>query len=289
MRSGLKGAPTLNLKITMIWAVTLTGLLWAIYRMRLWHIAREFERALQVRVAERARIARELHDTLFCSFNALIMHLEAASLLFQSQPAEAKRTLDSTIAQAAQAINAGREVVQGLRGPITYTDEVPEAIGRLADEISQSPGLPPPDAEGQSHRIPFSVLVEGTPRPLRLLIRDEVLRIAAEALRNAYQHSRGTRIEVELRYTPRQFRLRIRDDGQGIDAEVLASRGRQGHFGLKGMHERADLINGKFTVWSARGVGTELELTIHYCPEAPRSRCNALTMKSMNSRIRGGR
>jgi signal transduction histidine kinase len=89
-----------------------------------------------------------------------------------------------------------------------------------------------------------------------------VYRIAKEALRNAFQHSYGTQIEVELRYHGRQFRLRVRDDGQGVDPQILASGGREGHFGLKGMHERAELAGGRLKVWSARGAGTELELTI---------------------------
>jgi signal transduction histidine kinase len=65
-----------------------------------------------------------------------------------------------------------------------------------------------------------------------------------------------------LRYHVRQFRLRIRDDGRGVDPQILASRGREGHFGLKGMHERAELAGGKLRVWSAGGAGTELEVTI---------------------------
>jgi signal transduction histidine kinase len=94
------------------------------------------------------------------------------------------------------------------------------------------------------------------------IVRDEVYRIAREALRNAFRHSRGSLIEAELHYDVRQFRLRIRDDDLGVDAQILASGGRDGHFGLKGMHERAELAGGKLTVWSARGAGTELELTI---------------------------
>jgi signal transduction histidine kinase len=243
--------------------VVLTGLLWAFYRMRLRHLAREFERTLNARVAERIRIARDLHDTLLGSFNGLLFHLEAASILFQTRPAEAKRTLDSTIAQAARVINEGREAVQGLRSSVAPSNDLAKAIGRLAKEISPSTAAPTePSAASEPQPAAFRVIVEGASRRLHPIVWDEVYRIATEALRNAFQHSRGTRIEVELRFLVRQFRLRIRDDGLGVDAQILASGGRDGHFGLKGMHERAELAGGKLTVWSAQGVGTELELTI---------------------------
>jgi signal transduction histidine kinase len=253
--------------VQVIWvlavgALTFAGLLWTLYRMRLRHIAREFERALEARIAERTRIARELHDTLLGSFNALLLHLEAASILFQTQPSEAKRTLDNTIAQAARAIDQGREAVQGLRSPVTQSDDLVTAIGRLAAEISQSRARLEPGAGSEPERSAFRVVVEGAIRHLHPMVMDEVYRIAAEALRNAFQHSHATQIEVELHYHHRRFSLRIRDDGRGVDAQTLASRGREGHFGLKGMHERADLAGGKLAVWSARGVGTELELTI---------------------------
>jgi signal transduction histidine kinase len=86
--------------------------------------------------------------------------------------------------------------------------------------------------------------------------------VAVEALRNAFKHARASVIEMELHYDDRELRLRVRDDGCGIDAAVLDSGGRAGHYGLAGMHERADLVRGKLGVWSRLGAGTEVELTI---------------------------
>lgn len=106
------------------------------------------------------------------------------------------------------------------------------------------------------------VEVEGTARDLHPIIRDEIFRVAAEALRNAVQHSQGTRVEVELWYGSREFRLRVRDDGRGVDPPVLGVGGREGHFGLRGMYERAEVAGGKLTIWSARDSGTEVELVI---------------------------
>lgn len=239
----------------LIGVLSFAALLWAVYRYRLRHLAREVELTLEARIAERARIARDLHDTLLGSLNGLLMHLEAASLLFPTRPHEAKQTLDSTIARVARVIDEGRKALEGLRRPVTPSHDLAILIGRLREEIA-------PAATNPSHPIAFHVEVEGAPRPLHSIVSDEVYRIACEALRNAFQHAHCTQVEVELSYHSREFRLRVRDDGQGFDSETLASRRRQGHFGLKSMQERAELAGGKFTVWSALGAGTELELTI---------------------------
>jgi signal transduction histidine kinase len=93
-------------------------------------------------------------------------------------------------------------------------------------------------------------------------LRDEIYRIAAEALRNAFRHAGARQIEVEIRYDNQQFRLRVRDDGRGMDAAVLSGEGPEGHFGLLGMRERAKLIGGKLVVWSEVDAGTEVELIV---------------------------
>ena len=104
--------------------------------------------------------------------------------------------------------------------------------------------------------------VEGASRDLAPIIRDDVYRIAGEALRNAFHHAQAKQIEVEIRYDPRQLRVRIRDDGKGMDPKILESGERAGHFGLPGMRERAQSVGGKLSVWSEVGSGTETELTI---------------------------
>src|SRR4029453_9818759 len=104
--------------------------------------------------------------------------------------------------------------------------------------------------------------VEGETRDLHPIVRDEIYKIAAEALRNAFRHADAERVEVEIRYDDEQFRLRVRDDGKGIDAKVLANQGLDGHYGLRGMPERAEVIGGKLAVWSEFGAGTEIELQL---------------------------
>ncbi len=101
-----------------------------------------------------------------------------------------------------------------------------------------------------------------TPRDLHPILRDEVYRITGESIRNAFRHADAKQIEVEIHYDDRRLRVRVRDDGKGIDPKLLSDDGREGHFGLRGMRERAKLIGGKLTVWSELDAGTELELSI---------------------------
>jgi signal transduction histidine kinase len=105
-------------------------------------------------------------------------------------------------------------------------------------------------------------VVPGARRARCILLRDEIYRIACEASRNAFKHASATQIEVELRYDERQLRLRVRDDGKGIDPQFLTDESRAGHYGLHGVPERAELIGGKLTVWSAQDAGAEVELII---------------------------
>jgi signal transduction histidine kinase len=97
---------------------------------------------------------------------------------------------------------------------------------------------------------------------LHPIVRDEIYKIAAEALRNAFRHAQATRVEVEIRYDDEQLRLRVRDDGRGMDRAVLEGLGVEGHYGLAGMKERAATIGGTVAVWSDVGAGTQVELCL---------------------------
>jgi len=220
-----------------------------------WSIARRIiELRLDERVRERTRIARELHDTLLQSFQGVLLKFYAVSYLLPDRPAEAQQKLEGVMEEARQAITEGRDAVQGLRSSTVVSNDLARAIstfgeGLVADQID-------PDAPD------FRVLVVGASRDLPPILRDEVYRIAGEALRNAFRHAGAKRIEVEIHYDKRLLRMQIRDDGKGIDPQVLGTGGRAGHHGLPGMHERANIAGGKLAIWSERGEGTEIELTI---------------------------
>ena len=230
------------------------GLVWTGYHGRVRQIARQYQQRLDERVNERTRIARELHDTLLQSFHGLLLRFQTASYLLPERPEEAKGQLDDAILHAAKAITEGRDAVQGLRASTLERNDLAMAIRTLGDEhATLASGDEPPT---------FSVVVEGQTRDLHPIVRDEIYKIAAEALRNAFRHAHAGRIEVDIRYDHEEFRLRVRDDGRGIDPEVLANRGLEGHYGLRGMPERAALISGELAVWSEVGVGTEVELRL---------------------------
>ena len=229
------------------------ALLWAGYQVRVRQLHHRFDLTLEARVGERTRIARELHDTLLQSFHGLLLRFQTVSHLLPESPSEAKHQLDTAIARAAAAITEGRDAVQGLRSSTIEKNNLALAISALGAELA---------ADGSSPRPAFHVAVEGETRELHPILRDEIFKIAAEALRNAFRHAHAGRVEVEIRYDTEQFRLRVRDDGKGIDPKVLANQGREGHYGLRGMPERAALIGGKLAVWSEAGAGTEVELRL---------------------------
>ena len=253
---------TLNFEIAPAWYQTISFrascvgafllLLWALYRLRLHQLERQFNVRLEERVSERTRIARDLHDTLLQSFHGLLLRFQTVSHLLPD--GEAKQTLDGAIDQAAEAITEGRDAVQGLRSPTVETNDFAGALRTLGEELAIN-------ETGRDTAV-LRVGVEGTPRSLYPVLRDEVYRLAGEALRNAFQHAQARQIEVEIRYDDRQFRIRVRDDGKGIDPKILGAGGRVGHYGLHGMHERAKLVRGKLAVWSKVGSGTEVDLSI---------------------------
>ncbi len=227
-------------------------LLWGVYRLRVRQVARGFSMRMEERVNERTRIARDLHDTLLQSFQGVLLKFHAVTYMLPQRPAEAQKALEGAIEQAGKAIAEGRDAVQGLRSSTLRTNELAQAITAIGEGLRSDAG---PDGPS------FGVEVEGAPLEMPPILRDEVYRIAVEALRNAFRHSAARRIEVEIRYSQREMRVRIRDDGKGIDRQTLVS-GRTGHHGLAGMHERAKLAGGKLVVWSEVDSGTEIELTI---------------------------
>jgi signal transduction histidine kinase len=238
-------------------AIAFFGFLWAAYQRRVRQLQKQFEMTLDARVSERTRIARDLHDTLLQSFQGVLPRFQAAIYKLPEHPTDARETLEAAVDQASQAITEGRDAVQGLRTSTVEKNDLAMAIRGVAEELAS--------VDSHQSSPAFQVAVQGTPRNLHPILRDEVYRIAAEALRNAFRHAQAHQIEVELRYDEKNFTLRIRDDGRGIHRELLSGDGREGHFGLHGMRERAKLVGGDLAIWSEADSGTEVELSI---PEA---------------------
>jgi len=220
----------------------------ALYRLRVHQVARQLNRRFEERLAERTRIAQDLHDTLLQGFVSASMQLHVAAS-HVAEGSQARSAIDHVLQLMSRVLEEGRNAVRGLRAPATPDDDLERAFCRVQQELP----VPP--------HIGFRVVVEGRPRPLHPLIRDEVYRIGREALANAVRHASAQTIELELDYAPAQLRLLVRDNGSGIDEQVLRS-GRDGHWGLSGMRERADRIGGRLKVWSRAAAGTEVELTV---------------------------
>jgi signal transduction histidine kinase len=200
------------------------------------------------RLAERTRIAQDLHDTLLQGLVSASMQLHVANDHLASD-SPAKPLVGRVMQLMGQVIEEGRDAVRGLRSTGGNADDLETAFSRAGQEF------------GNDHVKDVRVIVEGTPRQLHPIIRDEAYRIGREALANAFRHSHANKIEIEIDYSPKHLRLLIRDDGAGIDADVLHS-GRDGHWGLAGMRERAENIGARLKVFSRANAGTEVELVI---------------------------
>jgi ligand-binding sensor domain-containing protein len=236
---------------------------WALYRTRLKQIAHQFNVRLEERVAERTRIARELHDTLLQSFQGVVFRFQAVRNMLPRRPEEAMQALDTALERTDQAIAEGRDAIQGLRSSTIVTNELAQAVTALGSEMSREPSSQDSahDSTHDSSSARFHVMVVGPPKDLHPILRDEVYAIAREAVRNAFRHAQASNIEADITYNGTSFQLRIRDDGKGIDLGIIAG-GRAGHYGVPGMRERAKRIGGKLDVWTGTGAGTEIELSI---------------------------
>jgi signal transduction histidine kinase/ligand-binding sensor domain-containing protein len=231
------------------------GLLWALYRYRLRQVQRQFAVGLEVRVQERTRIARELHDTLLQSLHGLMFRFQAARNLFPRRPEEAMEALDQAIARTEQAITESQDAITDLRPmPAASSDlgGLLMATGKELETIGNSNGT----------ATTFALTVEGERRTLPPNLQDEVYRIALELLRNAFRHACARRVETEVRYDDEQLRVRIRDDGKGMDPDILKTGRPPGHWGLLGAKERAQRIGAHLDIWSEVGAGTEIQLSI---------------------------
>ncbi len=230
------------------------ALLGALYRLRLRQVAQQFNMRLEERVSERTRIARELHDSLLQGFQGLMFRLQAVRDMLPGRPAEAIKALDIALERGDKAISEGRDTVADLRQPVMGDSDIAQALTALGEELA---------AQSDNGAAPcVRVLVEGKERELNPILRDEIYRIAREALRNAFRHARAQKIEAEITYGDSQFLLHVRDDGSGIDLEVVNQGARGGHWGLPGMRERTKRFGGKVEVWSEHEAGTEVSLRV---------------------------
>jgi signal transduction histidine kinase len=219
----------------------------ALYQLRLRQVARQFNIRLEERVGERTRIARDLHDTFLQTIQGSKLVVDDA-LEPSADPVRMRRAMQQLSVWLASAMQEGRAALNSLRTATTQTNDLAEALRRVTED-----GLIP-----STMVVTFSVV--GDAREMHPIVRDEIYRIGYEAIRNACTHSGASQLEVELRYAS-ELALRVSDNGTGFDP-IVADRGKDGHFGLQGMRERAARIGGHLTLASSSSSGTEIRLTI---------------------------
>jgi signal transduction histidine kinase/ligand-binding sensor domain-containing protein len=218
------------------------------YRLRMFQLTHQLNIRFQERLAERMRIAQDLHDTLLQGVLSASLQLDVAEdQLPEDSPT--KPMLKRTLQLMRSVTEEGRNAVRGLRAQDEAGRSLEMAFSRVRQEFSFD------DKTG------YRVVVNSNPRPLRPLIRDEVYRIGREAVVNAFRHAHANSVEVEVEYASRHLRVLVRDDGRGIDPQVLHA-GRDGHWGLPGMRERSEGIGASLRLRSRVGAGTEVELTV---------------------------
>ena len=232
----------------LLCATAISGLVWAAYRWRVRWIAAQLDRQFEERLAERTRIAQDLHDTLLQGVLSASMQLHVANNQL-SEDAPAKPLVARVLELMGHAVNEGRNALRGLRLYDEGVQDLDQAYVGVSQEFASD------------QTADFRVILEGKPCALHPMIRDEVYLIGREAIVNAFRHSRAKNIEVEIKYAPRELRVLIRDDGCGIDQQVLRS-GRDGHFGFSGMRERAERIGAQLKVLNRPDAGTEIEVFI---------------------------
>jgi signal transduction histidine kinase len=221
-------------------------IVWVIYRLRVLQISRAISARFDERLAERTRMARDLHDTFLQTVQGSKLVADRA-LKPSTDVRRMRQAMEQLSVWLGQATEEGRAALNSLRTTTTQTNDLAEALRRVTEN-----GLIP------SSMVTFSVV--GDAREMHPIVRDEIYRIGYEAIRNAFAHSSASRMEVELRYAD-DLVLRVSDSGTGIDPDI-AETGKDGHFGLQGMRERAARIGGKLTIVSSTNLGTEIRLIV---------------------------
>jgi signal transduction histidine kinase len=220
------------------------------FKYRINQVRADYRIRLDERMAERGRVARELHDTLLQSFQGLLFRLYAARSLMNDQPEEAARMVDLILQKSDDAIIEGRQAISMLRDPETATKDMIDVVRAIGEEIS---------ANSRERRIKFETQISGTPYELDHKVRDEVCRIIVEALRNAFNHSKATRVTCLFDYGSSALRIRVGDNGVGFQT---TEDERSQRWGIKGMKERANRIGSHLIIESLSGSGTTIELAV---------------------------
>jgi signal transduction histidine kinase len=223
-------------------AAAIAGLGWLGYQLRIRQLRERYDLIL----AERSRIARELHDTLIQGFSGITMAMQALAARLRSS--QERETLEDIIRDAATCLRETRQSVAGLRAGHESESGLTAAIGSAAREITDTKD------------VRLKLKLDKVPHKLPADVEYNLLRIASEAISNSVKHSGARTIEVALESAPEALRLTVHDDGSGLDKNGPALR--PGHYGIIGMKERATQIGAELQILSEPGRGTTVSVVL---------------------------
>jgi len=232
----------------LIYVLLAAGSIWAFYLYRLKLASAQIRQRLDAQLEERERIARELQDTLLQGFQGLLLRFQAVKKTLPKNES-AHQMMEDVLDRADEVLSEGRQRVRDLRVEELRGDSLTQSLTDCGKELSIG------------RDVEFSLSVVGTPQALNPIACSEAYNISQEAIYNAFRHSQGSKIDVELSFSRDCLSLRIRDNGRGINEDVLSTE-RDGHWGLTGMQERAQKIGAQITLWSRLGSGTEVDVSI---------------------------
>jgi signal transduction histidine kinase/ligand-binding sensor domain-containing protein len=225
-------------------AAALAGMVWGGYRFRMRQVVRRFHLVAQ----ERARVTREIHDSLLQGFAGVVLQLDAASRQFATNPTASKDRLDRALDQADQSLREARHMLLDMRLPILEDRTLVEALSEVGENAVRGAG------------IAFHVRARGAEKPLPYPAQAALFLIGREAITNAVNHARAGRITVHVVSGEKSCRLSVEDDGVGFDVE--AAKRKAGHLGVQGMTERAREAGAELRIESAPGQGSRIEVVV---------------------------
>jgi signal transduction histidine kinase/ligand-binding sensor domain-containing protein len=218
---------------------------WAVYRLRMRQLRSRFALVLE----ERARLAREIHDTLAQGFVGISSQLDAVAMCMPAENSQARRYLDLARRMARHSLTEARRAVMDLRASVLEGQDLAAALSSGTRIWAAGSG------------VHVNIEISGAPAKLPQDYEQNLLRIAQEAVTNALKHASATQVLITLHMEARKLFLRIVDNGRGFEEnDVFSTLG--GHFGLIGMRERAERLGGELRLASEPGKGTEVEVRV---------------------------
>jgi signal transduction histidine kinase len=220
--------------------------IWTIHRIRVRQVRNQVEARFAAVLTERARMGREIHDTLAQGLTGIAIRLEACRRVMPDVPQVVGDYLESARDLANSSLREARHLIQNLRPHFLLNTNLPTALQSLTQHLTAGTG------------IESSVHIFGNPIQLPETVENELVRICQEAVGNAVKHAQPKRIEVDLHYNNSHVELAIQDDGIGVQD----SKNRPDSIGLISMKERVELIRGDFKMTSETGRGTRLLVSV---------------------------